>query len=207
MQEAATADPAGFVFTIAEQEVGAWLATTMEILVVTSFIAMLIGFQNMFARYLYALGRANVLPHRLGTARPNTGTPATAALMVGIGLAVVLAGFTLAGADPITVTFSWLLSLGTVSLIAILILTSASIIAFFARTRVETSIWTTRIAPAVALLGFGVVAYLAVANYDVLLGGQGGVARWLLLLIPLCAALGFTWASIRPTINYQADLV
>ena len=207
VQEAATSDPAGFVFTIAEQEVGTWLATTMEILVVTSFIAMLIGFQNMFARYLYALGRAHVLPHRLGTARPNTGTPATAALVVGTGLAVILAGFTLVGADPITVTFSWLLSLGTVSLIAILILTSASIIAFFVRTRVETSIWKTQIAPALALLGFGVVAYLAVTNYDVLLGGQGGVARWLLLLIPLCAALGFTWASIRPTINYQAELV
>ena len=122
-------------------------------------------------------------------------------------MVVTMAGFTLAGADPITVTFSWLLSLGTVSLIAILTLTSASIIVFFAKTRVESNIWTTRIAPALALLGFGVVAYLAVANYDVLLGGQGGVARWLLLLIPLCAALGFTWASIRPGINFQAQLV
>ncbi|MFC9555698.1 APC family permease [Rhodococcus sp. NPDC056960] len=205
--EAAAADPAGFVFAIAEHEVGSWLATTMEILVVTSFIAMLIGFQNMFARYLYALGRAGVLPHRLGTAHPKTGTPATAALVVGIGLAAILAGFTLAGADPITVTFSWLLSLGTVSLIAILILTSASIIAFFGRTRLETNVWKTRVAPGVALLGFAVVAYLAVTNYDVLLGGQGGIARWLLLLIPLCAALGFTWASIRPGINYQAELV
>jgi amino acid transporter len=207
VQGAATADPAGFVFAIAEKEVGSWLATAMEVLVVTSFIAMLIGFQNMFARYLYALGRANVLPHRLGTAQGRTGTPANAALLIGIALAVILGGFRAAGADPITVTFSWLLSLGTVALIVILSLTSASIIAFFSRTRLETSIWKTKVAPTVAVLGFGMVAYLAVTNYDVLLGGQGGAAQWLLLLVPLCAGLGFAWASIRPAIDYQAELV
>ncbi|MFD6061352.1 APC family permease [Rhodococcus wratislaviensis] len=207
VQEAATADPAGFVFTIAEQEVGSWLATTMEVLVVSSFIAMLIGFQNMFARYLFALGRANVLPHRLGVANPKTGTPAAAALAVGLALAVILAGFQVADADPITVTFSWLLSLGTVSLIVILTLTSASIIAFFSRSRLETNIWKTKVAPGLALLGFSVVTFLAVTNYDVLLGGQGGVAQWLLLLVPLAAALGFCWASVRPNINYRAALV
>jgi amino acid transporter len=207
VQAAATADPAGFVFAIAEQEVGSWLSTIMEVLVVSSFIAMLIGFQNMFARYLFALGRASVLPHRLGQASPKTGTPAAAALVVGAGLAVVLTVFQVAGADPITVTFSWLLSLGTVALIVILTLTSASIIAYFARTRIETSIWKTTVAPTIALAGFAVVTYLAVTHYDALLGGQGGAAQWLLLLIPLAAALGFTWASVRPGINYRAALL
>ncbi len=79
VQAAATDDPAGFVFAIAEAEVGAWLSTVMEILVVTSFIAMLIGFQNMLSRYLYALGRAKVLPHRLGEANAKTRHPAAAA--------------------------------------------------------------------------------------------------------------------------------
>ena len=51
------------------------------------------------------------------------------------------------------------------------------------------------------------VDYLAVANYDVLLGGQVRTARWLLLLIPPCTALGFSWAAIRPNVNYQAKLV
>ncbi|MGQ4599821.1 amino acid permease [Nocardia sp. R6R-6] len=207
VQSAAATDPAGFVFAIATKEVGSWLTTVMEVLVVTSFIAMLIGFQNMFARYVYALGRANVLPHRLGTAGAGTGTPAAAALSVGVVLMIILAGFELADADPLTVTFSWLLSLGTVALIAILALTSISIVAFFSRTRLETSMWKTKVAPSVAFLGFVVVAFLAIDNYDVLLGGQGGVARWLLLLIPLCAALGFCWAAIRPNIDYQAELV
>jgi hypothetical protein len=115
--------------------------------------------------------------------------------------------FQIAGADPITVTFSWLLSLGAVALIAILILTAASIIAFFARTHLETNVWKTKVAPAGAAAGFLLVVYLALTNYDALLGGQGGTAQWLLLLIPIAATLGFLWATVRPTINYQAELV
>ena len=206
VQAAATADPAGFVFAIAEKQVGSWLSTTMEVLVVTSFIAMLIGFQNMFARYVYALGRAHVLPARLGTASLK-GTPTVAALCVGALLAVVLAAFQLAGADPIAVTFSWLLSLGTVALIAILILTSVAVMAFFARTKLEKSPLVTMIGPGLSIAGFGYVAYLAITNYDVLLGGQGGIAKWLLILIPVFAVAGYAWAVIRPGVDYQAALV
>ncbi|MFW0794868.1 APC family permease [Gordonia sp. CPCC 205515] len=207
VQAAATNDPAGFVFAIATAEVGPWLTTTMQVLVVTSFLAMLIGFQNMFARYLFALGRAGVLPRQLGHAHPVRATPAVAAASIGIALAVILAVFELAGADPITVTFSWLLSLGTVSLIVILILTSISIITFFARTKLETKTWTTLIAPSIATLGFGLVIYLALTNYDALLGGDGATAEWLLLLIPAFAIAGFAWPSVRRHINYQAELV
>ena len=207
VQAAATADPAGFVFAIADKEVGSWLSITREVLVVTSFIAMLIGFQNMFARYVYALGRAHVLPARLGTASRASGSPTVAALCVSALLAVVLAGFQLAGADPIAVTFSWLLSLGTVALIAILILTSVAVMAFFARTKLEKSPWVTLIGPGLSIAGFGYVAYLAITNYDVLLGGQGGIAKWLLILIPVFAAAGYAWAVIRPGVDYQAALV
>lgn len=207
VQGAAADDPAGFVFAIAEREVGPWLGTVMQVLVVTSFLAMLIGFQNMFARYLYALGRAGVLPQRLGVANVKTSTPAAAAASVGIVLAILLATFLLAGADPITVTFAWLLSLGTVALIVILVLTSVSIVVFFARTRLETSVWKTKVAPTLATIGFAVVAYLALTNYDALLGGQGGTAEWLLLAIPAFATAGFVWATVRPTLNFQAELV
>lgn len=207
VQAAATGDPAGFVFTIADREVGSWLSTTMQVLVVTSFLAMLVGFQNMFARYVFALGRAGVLPRTLGRARVNNGTPAAAAASVGAILAIILAMFLLAGADPITVTFAWLLSLGTVALIVVLTLTSVSIVVFFARRRLETSVWKTRVAPSMAILGFGVVAYLALTNYDALIGGQGTSAEWLLLAIPAVASAGFVWATLRPTVNFEAELV
>ena len=41
------------------------------------------------------------------------------------------------------------------------------------------------------------MTYLAVDNYALLLGGQGGVARWLLLLIPVVAVAGWVTAGRR----------
>jgi hypothetical protein len=72
-----------------------------------------------------------------------------------------------------------------------------AILAFFARTRVERGVATTRIAPAIAFAGFVAVTYLAIDNYSALLGGQGGVARWLLLLIPVVAVAGWVTAGRR----------
>lgn len=126
---------------------------------------------------------------------------------IGIALAIILAVFEVAGADPVAVTFSWLLSLGTVTLIVILVLTSISVVAFFARTHAETSRWRTVVAPVLSTVGFGLVIYLALTNYGALLGGQGGTAQWLLLLIPVVAIAGFCWPTVRRDINYQAELV
>jgi len=104
------------------------------------------------------------------------------------------------------VLYSWLLSLGTVSLIVVLVLTCIAIIAFFLRTRLDRRPLQTKVAPAIALAGFVAVGYLAIANYTTLLGGQGGVARWLLILIPIAAVSGWVWGG-RGSKNYSAELV
>ena len=169
----------------------------MQVLVVTSFLAMLLGFHNLFARYVFALGRAGMLPAAAGVADERTGTPRRAALAIGVVQLVVIGGFLIFGADPYTTLYAWLIALGTVTLLVVLALTSIAILAFFARTRVETNVWSTRIAPGIGLLGFIAVTYLAVDNYTLLLGGQGGVARWLLLLIPVVAVVGWVTAGRR----------
>jgi amino acid transporter len=193
-----------FVPDLAGQYVGSWFATLLDVLVVTSFLAMLIGFSNMFARYLFALGRAGMLPASLGRTTARNGTPAVAAMAIGVVEVVVLAGFELAGADPIAVTFFWLLALGTVALIAVLVLTCVAMIAFFSRTSVEEGAWQTKVAPVVALIGFGTVLYLAIANYDVL--GGTGAGQWLLLGIPVCAAAGWARATVKRTVDFSSDL-
>ena len=53
------------IFELAESSAGTWLSIAMQILVVTSFVAMLLGLSNMFSRYLFALGRAGALPGKL----------------------------------------------------------------------------------------------------------------------------------------------
>jgi len=201
IQAAASEDPAGLVFTLAKASAGPWLSTAMQILVVTSFIAMLLGLSNMFSRYLFALGRAGTLPAMLSNTN-RRGAPSTAALVNGIGILLVITAFFSFGADPITTVFAWLVALGTAGFITILILTSIAIIIYFARHQPAENPWATRIAPVLSSIAFLLIGYLAISNYDALLGGAGGIAKWLLLLIPAAFFIGLLITFRKPHIDY-----
>lgn len=202
IQSAASDNPAGLVFALAETNAGSWLSTAMQILVVTSFIAMLLGLSNMFSRYLFALGRAGTLPSKLSHTN-HRGAPSTAALINGLGLLLIISIFLALGADPITTVFAWLVALGTAGFITILILTSVAIIIYFARHQPGENLWATKIAPVLSSIAFLLIGYLAITNYDALLGGAGGIAKWLLLLIPAAFFLGLVITIRKPQINYQ----
>lgn len=207
-QAAAEADPTAFLLGPAATAVGGWHVVTTEILIVTSFIASLVGSMNMFARLVFSLGRAGVLPEWLGSTTRRNGTPARAILGIMTVVATVLTVFMIAGADLIMVTFSWLLALGTVALLTTLVMTSLAILVFFIRNRADRpGWWAGVIAPLIALIGFAIVGYLAVTNYDTLLGGQGGTAEWLLLILPVAAGVGIIVSRrARRSPNFAADL-
>lgn len=188
---------AGVIFGLADRSAGPWLGVAMQILVVTSFIAMLIGVQNMFARYVFALGRAGVLPKRTAVLSRRRGTPANAALANGIILAVILLAFLLAGADPIVVVYSWFLALGTVGWVLILMLASIGIVTFFLRERLERGLWSTRVAPMASVILTAGIVYLAISNYDSLLSGPSVIAEVLLLLLPIGFCGGLLLAQVR----------
>lgn len=199
----ATADPAGFIFTLAEGAAGPGLSLVMQILVVTSFVAMLLGLCNMFARYLFALGRAGALPRRLSVVT-STGSPYVAALISSGAVAVVITAFLLAGADPIGVVFAWFTALGTAAFISILILTSLAIVVFFAR-RSSDDVWGEIAAPSLSILLLAYVGYLTLSNYT-LLSGSGGVAEWMLLAVPVFLVAGVVRGATAPSIDYAAEI-
>lgn len=203
IQTVATDNPAGMIFDLAQTSAGYWLSMTMQILVVTSFLAMLLGLSNMFSRYLFSLGRAGALPAKL-SAVSKTGAPHIAGFINGIVVLAVISIFLLAGADPISTVFSWFVALGTAGFITILLVTSAAIVVFFARTGMRDDLWVTVIAPSLSFLAFIVIGYLTLDNYDALLGGAGGVARWLLLGIPLFFVAGIARGAQKPSINFAA---
>ena len=169
-----------FLFVAAAQAVGDGFATYLSYLVILSFLALFVGFQSLISRYVFALGRAGVLPVALGRT-DGRGTPVRASILVTIAIAIVLGAFTFSGADPFTITYAWLVGLGTVGLLSALIVVSAAIIVFFARTRLETNVWSTKVAPALALIGFVLVLVVAFENYTIL----GGVLGWLIAEIKL----------------------
>ena len=120
---------------------------------------------------------------------------------------VIISVFLLAGADPITTVFAWFVALGTAGFISILLVTSAAIVVYFARSGTRDNIWVTVIAPILSFLAFIVVGYLTLDHYDVLLGGAGGIAKWLLLGIPLLFVIGWARGMRKPSIDYAAEIV
>lgn len=205
IQQTATDFPATFIFDLAEESAGHALEVTMQILVVTSFVAMMLGLANMFSRYLFALGRSGVLPQRLATVS-RTGTPSVAALVNGLVILVIVAAFLLAGADPITVVFAWFSALGTASFVTILVITSIAVVVFFRREGFPDGWWANAIAPALSVLAFGYVGYLTLDNYT-LLSGSGGAAMWLLLAIPVFFIAGLVRGTAKKSIDYGAQIL
>lgn len=206
VQSEAAANPAGMIFDLAQASAGSWLSLAMQILVVTSFIAMMLGLANMFARYLFALGRAGTLPAKLA-AVSRTGAPTFAGLINGLVVLAIIGAFLISGADPITTVFAWFVALGTAGFISILLLTSAAIIVFFAKEKTRGNLWVTAVAPVLSFISFIVIGYLTLDNYDALLGGAGGVARWLLLGIPLALVAGIARGARKPSIDYASEIV
>lgn len=203
VQQAATDDLAGIIFGLAATYVGPWLDVTMQVLVVSSFIAMLIGMQNMFARYGFALARAGVLPKPLARVGRRSQAPAAAALANGVIVAVIVTGSLLAGADAIEVVYAWFVALGTVGFIVMMALASLAIVVFFLREKVEHGFWTTKAAPAASLVLVAAVLVIALQNYDAMLFSEGATAKLLLWLIPIGFALGALLPTVKKDIDYE----
>lgn len=203
VQQAATEDLAGIIFGLAATYVGPWLDVTMQVLVVSSFIAMLIGMQNMFARYGFALARAGVLPKPLARVGRRSQAPAAAALANGLIVAVIVTGSLLAGADAIEVVYAWFVALGTVGFIVMMALASLAIVVFFLREKVEPGFWTTKAAPAASLVLVAAVLVIALQNYDAMLFSEGATAKLLLWLIPIGFALGALLPIVKKDIDYE----
>ena len=134
------------------------------------------------------------------------GNPQRAALTVSFVTLLIVGIFLIAGADPLAVIYQWFVALGTVSIQLVLIFASISMLAFFQREQVDQRIWQTRIPPGIAAIGFTTICTIAVINYDFLLAGQGGIARWMLVGIPLLAVTGWMIGSSRIAAGEKLDL-
>lgn len=204
IQTVATNEPATFIFDLAANNAGPALSLAMQVLVVTSFVAMLLGLNNMFSRYLFALGRAGTLPRTVSRVS-RRGAPVTGTLINSGVIAVITAAFLLGGADPLVTVFAWFSALGTAAFIAILILTSVAIVVFFRRNPSDSNVLVTTIAPVLSIVAFGYVGYLTLANYS-LLGGASAVAKGLLVLVPVALAAGMITGATKKSIDYAAQV-
>ncbi|MBB4660661.1 APC family permease [Conexibacter arvalis] len=196
-QAAALADPGTFVFAAAGSVLGGWAVHLMNWLLLTSLIAVLMAIHNMATRYIFAFGREGVLPRRLGETHPRRRTPYVAACAQAGFVAVVVAIYALAGAEPYLDLGNQTAGVGALGVIGLMAVTSIAVVAFFWR-RPDRSLWRHVVAPGLAALGLLTACCLIVDNYSLLTGSTSSVVNALPWLLVVAAAIGFVVGWKRP---------
>jgi amino acid transporter len=108
------------------------LSQAAQWLFLTSLFAAALAFHNCVWRYMFALGRENVLPAALGRTGGNNIPKAASLAQSATALAVIVV-YAVAGWQPMTQLFFWLGTTGGFGVLILLALTAVAIIAFFAR--------------------------------------------------------------------------
>jgi amino acid transporter len=163
------ADPASVLYAVADRYVGDWLGTAISWLIISSLFAGLLAFQNCTARYLFAMGRAGVLPQRLATVNRRS-APAVATVTTSVLTLAVIAVFAGFGLDPVLNLFYWMAGTAVIAIVLVEILVSVAVIRFFRVDGTDPRIWNTVLAPLLAIAGLGAGLYLLIARFGLLAG-------------------------------------
>lgn len=197
-------DPAEFVIVPLSVVLGPWAAPVASVLLVTSLIAALLAFHNIINRYLHSMARRGILPR--GLAKTNRyQAPATAAYTQTVLAFLTVTPFALLGLHPMTTLFGWLSGLGVAALVALYVITSLAIFAYFRRTKADRRVWNTVIMPLFSALLMTGFLVLIVVNFEVLAAADVATSIIILGIVPLVALLGWALASwtagtaVRPT--------
>jgi amino acid transporter len=194
------------IFGLAGEHLGGWIVDVGHALLVTSILAAMISFHNTTARYTFALGRERVLPAGLGRTSHRTGSPLAGSIIQSLVGVVVIAIYAIGGWNPVVNLFFWGGTSGGLGVLLLIFITSVAVIAFFARNPSGESAWRRAIAPVLATISLAIVLFLALQNFDTLLGVPSDhPLRWgVLIAYVVIGLLGFVWGlvlrSSRPDI-------
>lgn len=182
---AASQDTAGLTFSAAAQYLSPAAADAMAIMLVTSLFATLLAFHSAISRYLFALARRGYAPGRLASVHAKHGSPHAGSLLQSASAVVLVGIFALVGADPVLQLFTWMAGVAIVAILALMVLTSFAIIAYFRRTNADTRLWHTRVAPLLGSLGLIAITALVIDNFTTLIGGSATIANIFLATVVL----------------------
>jgi amino acid transporter len=203
----AARDPAQAPFAILDSVYGSGITALATLLLVTSIIAAMLSFHSTVSRYVFALAREGVIPAVLARVSSGTtgGAPLGGSLVQSVIAAVTVAVFVILGADPMTVMFTWLSTIGAVCILVLLVSSSLAALAFFSAGRgAGESGMVRRVFPTLGGVTGALTVVFMISNLSSLLGTPPGSRwPWLVPLLTIAAALaGAAWGrylrSARP---------
>ena len=207
------ADPSGMLFGLTTEFVGSWLTEVFGWIVLTSLFAAMLAFQNSASRYLFSMGRAGVLPKKLDHTNKQQAPFAATTVVTILAILLVVVGI-IFNWDPILNIFYWFSSISVLAIVLTEILVSIAVVAYFRRTKEDTRVWNTMIAPILAavLLALGEIALIS--RFNLLAGvasGEGGPFEmnglgWFLVSLPFIVFIVglIVGAARRKSENYDA---
>ncbi|MDQ4504244.1 APC family permease [Sinomonas sp. ASV322] len=181
------------VFSLSQHYLGPVLTDIMMVLLLISLFAALMALHNSATRYLFSLGRAQILPKRLSQTRAN-GVPEFASIVQFVFATLVAGAFAVAGLDPIASLVPSMTGFGTLAILALQLLAALAIVVFFRR-RKDPRILSTLVAPGLGLVGLVVIVVLAIINFPILAGSDAPIIALLPALLPLAVVGGLVAAA------------
>ena len=165
------------------------------IVAMISAFASMLAIQNVAARYLYSLGLDGALPKTLGKVHPKNYSPHIAAITIGVIWAIVLIIFSISGQD-VEYLYPMFAGSGTFIVTIVLFLTSLAIIMYFRKNKfADISKWSTLISPLLGMAGLLFIVYMAVMNFNALLGSTGVVSVIFFVSILLIGVISYSYSK------------
>jgi amino acid transporter len=96
------------------------------------------------------MGRAGVMPKKLATTN-DAGAPQMASIVTSAIAGLVIVIFAAGGLDPYTKLFSWMSGIAVIAIVAIEILVSLAVLAYFSKQPGE-NLWKTKVAPVASIV-------------------------------------------------------
>lgn len=195
-EKVATATTSNYFFQLADVYTAHFVHVLMNFLVVSSFFACSFAFHNNAARYLYSLGRDQILPKSLGTTHPAHKSPYVAIAVQGSVAALTVILFAAGGADPLLQLGTWLPIFCTLGVIVVQLMVSLGVIGYFNRVGRATigDKLRTIVAPTIGALAQAVVIFLLWKNITFLAGSDSLVVSLIPAYLAVILIAGFGYA-------------
>jgi len=191
--EIATKESGNLIFRVSDMVLGGWATNFLNVFIVTAIFAALVTFHNNIARYLYSLGRQNLVWSKLGYTHPISKTPYAASIVQTVIAMACVSIFIVMNLDPYNILFATMTGVGSIGIILAQTIAAVAIFVFFRRTKCDGRFWNAFLAPMIAVFGLIVFLYYALTSVELLLGITGLWANLMTALVFIVFALGWIY--------------